>query len=465
VIAENINMLSAFFLRFKPTLGFISNLFTAFEAIKRNKLRSMLTSLGIVFGVASVISMLAIGRGAQQEILDQMKLLGANNIIVTPIVEQDEGKVEEDTKKLNEKKKFSPGLTLQDCDAIKQTIPFVDYASPEVVLETNAIREGLKRSTKLVGVDFNFFTGADYQLEKGSFFSAAHFDHALPVAIIGHSVKTKFFTREDPIGKQIKCGKLWLTVVGVMKERNISKQTIQHLGLRDYNFDIYSPVSTVLLRYKNRALVTRRDVMNASRGNNSNDNEDDQQKKAVNYHQIDRMVVSVKNTEQIRSIAEVITRMLQRRHNGVVDFSVTVPEELLKQEQRTKEIFNIVLGAIASISLIVGGIGIMNIMLASVMERTKEIGIRRAVGATRRDITLQFLAEATTISVTGGIIGIILGFIISVVIEKTAGIVTIITLISVLVSFAISITIGIAFGFFPAKRAAEQDVIQSLRYE
>lgn len=466
MIAGNKDVILAFFLRFRPSLGFVSNLFTAFEAIKRNKLRSMLTSLGIVFGVASVISMLAIGRGAQQEILDQMKLLGANNIIITPIIEQDEGKVEEDNQKLNEKKKFSPGLSLQDCAAIERSVPSINYASPEVVLETNAIREGLKRSTKLVGVDSNFFRSSDYELEKGSFFSTVHFDRSLPVAVIGHAVKIKFFTREDPIGKQIKCGKLWLTVIGVMKERSISKQNIQHLGLRDYNFDIYSPVTTVLLRYKNRSLVTRRDVQNASRGNNSdNNNSDDQQKKAVNYHQIDRMVVSVQNTDQIRTIAEVISRMLQRRHNGIVDFSVTVPEELLKQEQRTKEIFNIVLGAIASISLIVGGIGIMNIMLASVMERTKEIGIRRAVGATRRDIVIQFLAEATTISVAGGFTGIILGFVISIVIEKTAGIVTIITLMSVFVSFAISITIGIAFGFFPAKRAAEQDVIQSLRYE
>lgn len=466
MIAGNKELIIAFFLRFKPSLGFIANLLTAFDAIKRNKLRSMLTSLGIVFGVASVISMLAIGRGAQQEILDQMKLLGANNIIITPIIEQDEGKVEEDNQKLNEKKKFSPGLTLQDCAAIEQSIPAINYASPEVVLETNAIREGLKRSTKLVGVDSNFFVSSEYQLEKGSFFSPVHFERSLPVAVIGHAIQMKFFTREDPIGKQIKCGKLWLTVIGVMKERSISKQNIQHLGLRDYNYDIYSPVTTVLLRYKNRSLVTKRDVQNASRGNNSdNNNSDDQLKKAVNYHQIDRMVVSVQNTEQIRTIAEVISRMLQRRHNGIVDFSVTVPEELLKQEQRTKEIFNIVLGAIASISLIVGGIGIMNIMLASVMERTKEIGIRRAVGATRKDIVIQFLAEATTISVSGGIIGIILGFIISIIIEQTAGIITIITLISVIVSFAISITIGIAFGFFPAKRAAEQDVIQSLRYE
>ncbi|MEI7907543.1 MAG: ABC transporter permease, partial [Bacteroidota bacterium] len=393
----------------QPSRALVSNVLTAFEAIKRNKLRSGLTSLGIVFGVASVISMLAIGRGAQQEILDQMKLLGTNNIIITPIIEQEEGKVDEDVnQKQNERKKFSPGLTLQDSKSIVETLPGVESVSPEIVLETIALRQGLKRSTKLVGVDSTFFMHSDYTLEKGSYFSQTHLDRSLPVAIIGYGIKTKFFTREDPIGKQIKCGKLWLTVIGVMSERNVSKQNIQHLGLRDYNFDIYAPVNTVLLRYKNRSLVTRRDIQNTAREGNT-DNTSTEQKKAVNYHQVDRMVVRIKNTEQIRSLAEIISRMLQRRHNGMIDFSVTVPEELLKQEQRTKEIFNIVLGAIASISLIVGGIGIMNIMLASVMERIKEIGIRRAIGATKRDIVMQFLMEATLLSISGGIIGIILG--------------------------------------------------------
>lgn len=449
----------------RPSRGLINNILTAFDAIKRNKLRSILTSLGIVFGVASVISMLAIGRGAQQEILDQMKLLGTNNIIITPIIEQEEGTVdEENDEKKKEKKKFSPGLTLQDAIAIRTMLPSVDFVSPEIVMETVALREGMKRTTKLVGVDSTFFNDSGYELEKGSYFTAYHLDRSLPVAVIGHAIKTKFFTREDPIGKQIKCGKLWLTIVGVLKERNISKQNIKHLGLRDYNYDIYAPVNTILLRYKNRALVTRRDIQSAARTTNVN-NEETEEKKAVNYHQLDRLVVRVNNTELMHPLAEVISRMLQRRHNGMVDFSVVVPEELLKQEQRTKEIFNIVLGAIASISLIVGGIGIMNIMLASVLERTKEIGIRRSVGATRKDIVLQFLSEATTISVTGGIIGIILGFAISIVIEQTAGIHTIVSFLSVVISFAISITIGIAFGFFPAQRAAQQDVIQSLRYE
>lgn len=449
----------------RPSRGLVNNVLTAFDAIKRNTLRSVLTSLGIVFGVASVISMLAIGRGAQQEILDQMKLLGTNNIIITPLVEQEEGSAdEENDQNKKEKKKFSPGLTLQDGLAIRTMLPSVDFVSPETILETVAIREGLKRTTKLVGVDSAFFIDSGYELEKGSFFSPIHMERSLPVAVIGHAIKTKFFTREDPIGKQIKCGKLWLTVIGVLKERNISKQNIKHLGLRDYNFDIYTPINTLLLRYKNRAQITRRDIQNASRPNNVNSDDSDE-KKAVNYHQLDRLVVRVSNTDHMHPLAEVISRMLQRRHNGMVDFTVVVPEELLKQEQRTKEIFNIVLGAIASISLIVGGIGIMNIMLASVLERTKEIGIRRSVGATRQDIVVQFLSEATTISVTGGLIGIVLGFMISIIIEQTAGIHTIVSFMSVVISFAISITIGIAFGFFPARRAAQQDVIQSLRYE
>ena len=442
----------------------LQSLRIAVEAIAHNKLRAVLTSLGIVFGVGSVISMLAVGTGAKQEILNQMKLLGANNIIITPIVEQEEGKVTEDElQKKTEKKRFSPGLTLQDAQSIQTTLPDIVFVSPEVVVETMVIREGLKRTSKLVGVDSTYFATSDFELERGRIFSERELELGSPVAIIGHAIRTRFFAKEDPIGGKIKCGRLWLTVIGVLAERSISKENIQHLGLRDYNYDVCTPVSTLLLRYKNRTLITRLDIQRAAResgGDNS-----DEQKPSVNYHQLDRLVVRVAGSEHMASLAEVISRMLQRRHNQVVDFQVTVPEQLLRQEQRTKDIFNIVLGAIASISLIVGGIGIMNIMLASVMERTREIGIRRATGATRRDITLQFLSEATLISVTGGVIGILLGVGLSVAIRYFAGVLTIVTAISVFLSFIISISIGIGFGIFPARRAAEQDPVVSLRYE
>lgn len=437
----------------------------ALQAIIHNKLRGVLTSLGIVFGVASVIAMLAVGRGAQQEILEQMKLLGTNNIIITPIVEQEEGVVETagESERAAAKKKFTSGLTLQDANAIESTIPQVEFTSPEIIVETTVIREGLKRTGKLVGVDTTFFLTSDFTLIRGNGFTDTHTSQAFPVCVIGYGIRSKFFSGQDPLGKMIKCGNLWLTVIGVLEERSISGQSIQHLGLRDYNMDVYTPVSTLLLRYKNRTLITRQDVQEASR--TSRNDESDQEKKTTNYHQLDRLVVRVSDSRYVAPAAEIIARMLERRHNGVVDYQITVPEELLRQEQRTKQIFNIVLGAIASISLLVGGIGIMNIMLASVLERTKEIGIRRSLGATRRDVVLQFLSEAVFISVTGGSIGVILGIAMATTIERTTDILTIVSLDSILLAFLISIAIGVAFGIFPAKRAADHDPIVALRYE
>ncbi len=436
------------------------------EAIFHNKLRAILTSLGIIFGVGSVISMLAVGTGAKQEILEQLKLLGANNIIVTPMIEQSEGRVREDEDPgKSEKKKFSPGLTIQDARSIERVLPHVEFVSPEVIVETIFLREGLKRTGKVVGVDTTYFATSNFDIDRGRYFSKANVEYAMPVAVIGHAIKTKFFAGKDPIGGRLKCGNLWLTVIGVLKERSLSKENIQHLGLRDYNYDVYTPVTTLLLRYKNRTLITQLDIQRAARETGNDEGADTEVKKAPNYHQIDRLVVRVSASDRMTGLARVISRMLERRHNGVVDFQVTVPEQLLEQEQRTKDIFNVVLGAIASISLIVGGIGIMNIMLASVLERTKEIGIRRATGATRRDIVLQFLGEAAMISVTGGIIGIMLGVGISIAIEEMAGVTTIVTAFSVLLSFFISISIGIASGILPAMRAAELDPVTALRYE
>src|SRR3990172_2495261 len=214
------------------------SLWIAVEAISHNKLRAVLTSLGIVFGVGSVISMLAVGTGAKQEILEQMKLLGASNIIITPIVEQEEGKVEEDElAKKTEKKRFSPGLTLQDAESIRRTLPDVEFTNPEVVVETMVLREGLKRTSKLVGVDSTYFAATDFVLERGRIFSRKNMELASPVAVIGHAIKTKFFAKQDPIGGRIKCGNLLLTLIGVLQERTITKQSIQHLGLRDYNYD------------------------------------------------------------------------------------------------------------------------------------------------------------------------------------------------------------------------------------
>lgn len=436
------------------------NIAIAAESMLHNRLRALLTSLGIIFGVGSVISMLAIGNGAQQEILEQIKLLGANNVIITPVVEQTEGAVSDEmaaqSQAGEEANPFSPGLTVRDAESILSIVPGIAAVSPEMVIETMAIRSGMRRSTKLVGVEQAYFEDSDFQLESGSFFTRHQIENAETVCIIGQHVKTRFFAKEEPLGKRIKCGNLWLTVVGVLEQRDVDAQQLDHLGLRDFNLDIYTPLRTIFLREENRAKITAQDIQDAGRNRNAADN---------NYHQLDRLVVRVSSSDIVKPVADVITRMLQRRHNGVVDYQVLIPEVLLQQERRTQSIFNIVLAAIASISLVVGGIGIMNIMLASVMERTKEIGIRRSLGATRRDIILQFLIEAMTISFTGGIIGILLGVVISVVIEQMTGIVTIVSAVSILLSFFVSVSVGLIFGLLPAKKASDNHPVTALHYE
>lgn len=444
----------------------IYNLDIAIEAIKRNRLRSLLTSLGIVFGVASVIAMLAIGNGAQQEILANMQLLGTNNIIIQPVVEQQEGEVSEENENLASQRKFTPGLTLEDLYSIKEQIPHVAAVSPEIIFDTQFIRSGQMRSGKLVGINSEYFGINNFNIISGTDFTHSHFLEAMPVAVIGYRVRTRFFAGEDPIGKAIKAGNVWFTVVGVLEERKLTSNQIENLGIRDYNMDIYVPAESVLLRYRNRALVTNRDVQQAeAESNNPNSNSDQQNQNRVNYHQLDRAIVQVTNNAFSVTIAEIISRMLKRRHNEVVDFEIIVPELLLQQEQRTKRIFNVVLASIASISLIVGGIGIMNIMLASVVERYKEIGVRRAVGAKRHDIQLQFLTEALTICVAGGFVGVILGMSFSHLIQITADITSIVTLSSIAISFGVATGIGIIFGYYPAKRAAEQEPVTALRHE
>src|SRR5256885_3229415 len=368
---------------------------TAAEAVGHNKLRAGLTSLGILFGVASVIAMLAIGKGAEQEILEQMRLLGANNIVVTPIIEQKEGKVDKDDKK--ESKRFTPGLTYLEGQTMAEVLPGVAATSSGVGVNTVLTREGHPRSGKVVGVDSTYPRLMNLRLAQGSYFARPNYDAAAPVAIIGQGVKSRFFTTDEPLGRTIKVGNQWLTVVGVLEDRKVSAETAQRLGIRDANMDVYVPLPTMLLRYRNRAEVTQQEMEIAARGDRGeadSSETDDQRAEKRNYNQLDKIVVQVDRSVVVPQVADVMRRLLTRRHNEVVDFEITVPELLLKQEQRTKTIFNVVLGAIASISLVVGGIGIMNIMLASILERIKEIGVRRAVGATQRDVLAQFLSEA-----------------------------------------------------------------------
>jgi putative ABC transport system permease protein len=446
---------------------YLHDIVIAIESIMANQMRSILTALGIIFGVAAVITMLAIGKGAQQEILEQIKMVGVNNIIVTPIVEAAEGDNSDNTGGESQKKKFSPGLTLKDVEAITEVIPTVHTASAEITLNSYVIKEGKRASAKLLGVSNAYFEIFNLPLQEGIFFNDYQEENGIPVCVIGANINNKFFSKEDPIGKYIKFDKVWLKVIGVLEKNDVSLTRFENIGVNVMNDNIYIPVKTMLLRYQNRSLVGSRVVGSTNvmrRGpmiaafTSSNDSES-------NYNQLDRIIVQVNESNELSPSTDLMARLLLRRHQEVKDFEITVPELLLKQEQRTKDIFNIVLGAIASISLLVGGIGIMNIMFASVMERIKEIGTRLAIGAQKRDIVVQFLAEAVLISVIGGVIGVIIGVTASWLVNRFADIATIVTPVSVIISFAVSASVGVIFGYSPAKRASERDPIESLRYE
>lgn len=453
----------------------LANFYIAIEAVIANRLRSILTALGIIFGVAAVIAMLAIGNGAQQEILEQIKLVGVNNIIIKPIVEQTEedlGEIEDQSK---EQKKFSTGLTLANKNSIATTIPGISSISPEIILDTYIIKNGLRRSAKLVGVEPSYFDIFNFQLSEGRMFSNAQLENGEAVCIIGKSIKTKFFPSENPIGKSIKCGSKWLKVIGVLEERYVSKTSINKLGIRDFNMDVYTPLQTVLIRYKNRAILTEEMIQASNSGSSGNfivfggggggGSDSDGAATKKNYHQLDRLVIQVSETPKMASTAEIVSRMLERKHNGVIDYEIEIPELLLKQQQRTNDIFRYVLGAIAGISLIVGGIGIMNIMLASVLERIKEIGLRLSIGAKKSDIVNQFMFEAVMISISGGFIGIVLGLVMAWSVSSFAEIPTVITFSSIFISFLVATSIGLIFGIAPARKAAQQDPITCLRYE
>lgn len=444
----------------------------ALEAVFANRARSILTALGIIFGVAAVIAMMAIGNGARQEILEQIKMVGVNNIIVSSRFEKSKsGEEDSEGDGKSERKQFSPGLTLLDAESIKSIIPTVKRISPEVTYETTIIKDGIRQQAKLNGVTPDFFQVFSMQVENGSMFNFEQLENGSPVCIIGPGIKTRFFALEDPIGKQIKCGNIWLRVIGVLENRTSGNQQTENLGITDYSNDIYAPINTVLLRFKDRALVNSGALAGGSgttifAGNSViSFGTDGGTEEVSNYHQLDRIVVQVDESENLGATTKVLNQMLKRRHLGVEDFEITVPELLLKQEQRTKDIFNIVLGAIAGISLLVGGIGIMNIMLASVMERIREIGVRRSIGATRRDIIFQFLAEATLISISGGLFGILLGVIMAKIITESTEILTIVSGSSILISFGVAATVGIVFGYLPARKAAEQDPVESLRHD
>ena len=428
-----------------------TNINIAFEALLENKFRSGLTALGIIFGVAAVITMLAIGKGAQQQIIEQIEQVGAKNIIIRPKVI---GNIEQED---DVTKKYSPKLTVNDVKAIKSVLPRIEKITPFISYETSAIANGKKKNCNLVGVSLEYFSIYNLALDKGSFFSELQEKNSDAVCLIGSNLANKLFAGKNPIGKTLKTNKLQLTIIGIIAPGKTIGESLQNIGMNNYNDEIFIPIHTALRRYKDRARITEKTLT-------ENDEEDSKPDKSEITDQIEKIVIGIQKTENMSESVDILYRMLYRRHNKVEDFEIVVPEQILQQKKQTDDIFNILLGVIAAISLLVGGIGIMNIMLASVLERIKEIGLRMSIGAKKKDIKEQFVYEAGLISLIGGIIGVILGIFLSYLAEWITGTPTIISLWSVFISFFVSGFIGVIFGYIPAKKAAEQDPVNSLRH-
>ena len=420
-----------------------------------HKLRSVLTGLGIIFGVAAVIAMLSIGEGARQEALEQISLMGVNNILVRakdPTL-QSFGKA---------KANFSPGLGIADGSSIQEIAPFVQSVVPQWEKTAPAQYGSERRDVKVIGTTPEFLEVFSYRVGQGSFLQPLHLERQDNVCVLGSDAKDKIFHFENPVGKKLKIDEQWFEVIGVMQRQLDPNKKVENLKIRNLNMDVYVPITTAqykMERYRGGATGGVQFFGGGVRVFSSTD------RTPVPKQMLDQLTVKLKQETPIDEATQIIEHILNRRHYGVDDYEITVPEALIEQSQQTQQIFNIVMGAIAGISLLVGGIGIMNIMLASVLERTKEIGVRRAVGATRADVLRQFLFEAIFLSVVGGLIGIGLGYGLTKVITLYAQWRTIVSIPTILLAFGVSAAVGIAFGYYPARKAAFQDPIESLRYE
>ncbi|MEZ6137293.1 MAG: ABC transporter permease [Pirellulaceae bacterium] len=411
-----------------------------------HKLRSLLTLLGVILGVGSVIAMLAVGEGSKKEALERIKNLGANNVIIRSVKPTLEDQSQSNSNSTSEPIFNEYGLSFQDLERLKATLPTVTSAVP-VALATCDISKRQRRipSGRVLGTQPQFLDIKRLAVERGRFVSSVDVHNAWNVAVLAAGAADRLFQFEDPIDQHILVGNDVYRVVGVLSGQDSGNNTPGAVGQRDLNNDIYVPISCVQRR------------LGDQEGSASDDT-----KQQAELHEI---TLTVADERYVSQTAEMARQLLMRAHPEGKDFGVQVPLELLAQAMEEKRMWNMVLGSIAGISLLVGGIGIMNIMLASVTERTKEIGIRRALGATKRAISVQFLAETVILSSTGGVLGVILGVSIPVIVSWLTDLDTVISLWSVLLSFGISVGIGIIFGWYPAQRAAALNPIVALRHE
>ncbi len=416
-----------------------------FKSLWLHRLRSLLTVLGIVFGVASVIAMLAIGEGASFEAQEQIKNLGSQNVILRSIKPPEEQKV---TDRNSQSYVLQYGLTYRDVKRIQSTIPGVTVVVPGRVIRDYVWNISRRVDADIMGTVPWYPAMRNHRIAQGRFFNDGEMQERANVCVIGAEMIESLFPLESPLGRDVRVGSDYYRVIGVMEPRGkaVRGEEATDASKASAAARMFVPLETTKTRYGEAIIKQRSGSTEAE---------------IVQLHEV---TVQVASREQVVDVANAIKEVLERHHKKK-DYELVVPLELLKRAERTKQIFNIVLGSIAAISLLVGGIGIMNIMLANVTERTREIGIRRALGAKRGDIVQQFVIEAVMLSAAGGLLGVVLGIAIPNGVTWFAGMKTIVTFWSPAVAFTISALVGIVFGLYPAIRAADMDPVEALRHE
>jgi putative ABC transport system permease protein len=410
-----------------------SDLAQAVDNLRVRKLRSLLTMLGMIFGVAAVVSMLSIGAGAQRQAMDYIEQLGVDNLIV-------EAKEADNQQAFQKLRSFSPGLTFSDLRIILATVSGIKAFTARKRFEpSRMIPKTQGEIPTIYGVDPSYQAISNVHIVSGRFFDQQEGARAAPVCVLGQGAKLSLFGPKRAVGQYIKVAGQWFHVIGVTAPEIALQTNTSGLPQEDLNNLIYVPLYATIDRL----------------ADNTSHFKDE----------IDGIYLHLGREAEIGSTAEIVRGILNSTHHNAGDFSIIVPAQLLAERQNTRRIFSIVMVAIASISLLVGGIGIMNIMLASILERTHEIGVRRAIGARRRDIIRQFVTESSLISFVGGVIGIGFGFGISRLIAWLAGWSTIVTASSILLAFLVSVSVGLIFGIYPAVKAARLDPVEALRYE
>ncbi len=415
------------------TADFLPELQLGLDNLRAHKLRSLLTMLGMIFGVAAVVAMLSIGAGAQQEVMAFIEQLGVRNLIV-------EAREANNWESLQKVRKISKGLTFQDLRVIRANLDGISASTARKRLTPGKLIPRPQSDAPVVyGVSTDYIPIANLKVVSGRFFDERENEAGAPVAVLGEGAAASLFGVDDPVGRYVKVNDSWFQVIGVAGPQLTTQSDMAGLPAQDRNNLIYVPLYAAIFRL-----------------------EDNQ---SQYKDEIDGIYVQLQSSAAVPAGAALLRGLLNASHGEAGDFTIVSPAELLAQQRRTQRIFEMVMVAIASISLLVGGIGIMNIMLASVMERTREIGVRRAIGAKRRDVIRQFLIETTIISLAGGVMGVVVGVGLSQLIGYLAGWSTIVTTTSIVLAFVVSVAIGLIFGLYPAARAASLDPVKALHYE